>query len=374
MLRRTKRSSKIKTIHIIGSAELGGAESFFIRFVDALAQAGHETIAVSRKGGPIAKLLSPAVRQVHLPFASKWDYWTRWQLGRLIKAEQPAVVQTYMSRATRLTRMPAGSTAVHVARLGGYYTIPGNYDHAEAWVGNTRDICDYLIKQGLPAERIFHIGNFVPQPRNVSADELASLRAALQLPDDAVVVFALGRMIEKKGFQDLIEAFATLPPDHDGRPLRLLLVGDGTERERYETLAKKLGVIDRVRFAGWQTDPVPYFRLANVFVCPSRHEPLGNILLEAWTHRLPVLTTRNEGAQELVGDDESALLVPVRDPAEMANGLRRMLALTDAERTKMVAAGVETVRVHSGDAVIRKYLELYEELQRRKSSGWVKVA
>lgn len=374
MLRRTARSNKIKTIHIIGSAELGGAESFFIRFVDALAQAGHETIAVSRKGGPIAKLLSPAVRQVHLPFASKWDYWTRWQIGRLIRTEQPAVVQTYMSRASRLTRMPAGSRAVHVARLGGYYTIRGNYDHAEAWVGNTRDICDYLVKQGLPAERIFHIGNFVPQPREVPPAEIASLRASLRLPEDAVVVFALGRMIEKKGFQDLIEAFSTLPPDYDGRPLLLLLVGDGTERERYEALAGKLGVADRVRFAGWQTDPVPYFRLADVFVCPSRHEPLGNILLEAWTHKVPVLTTRNEGAQELVGDDGSAVLVPVSDPAEMANGLRRMLALTDGERQGMIAAGIETVNVHSGDAVIRKYLDLYDELQRRKNGGRENVA
>ena len=54
-----------------------------------------------------------------------------------------------------------------MARLGGYYKIDGYYRHAHAWVGNTQDICDFMVKEGLPPERVFYIGNFVPQPRAV---------------------------------------------------------------------------------------------------------------------------------------------------------------------------------------------------------------
>lgn len=362
------RSNNIKTFHIIGSSELGGAESFFVRMVEALARAGHETVAVSRRGGPISDLLSPQVKQICLPFANKWDYWTRWQIARAIRDERPAVVQTYMSRATRLTRLPPGSDAAHIARLGGYYTIRGNYEHAHAWVGNTAGVCDYLVQQGLPAGRIFNIGNFVPQPREVSPAELQALRTRLAVPEGALVVFALGRMIEKKGFQDLIAAFAMLPAAHAGRPLVLVLAGDGAERARYEELAAQSGVGERVKFAGWQEDPLPFFRLADLFVCPSRHEPLGNILLEAWTYGLPVLSTENDGARELVGGSGSALLVPVANPGALAAGLQRLLALDGRERQVMLERGRETARAHSEDAVIAKYIQLYGEVRRLKGT------
>lgn len=358
---------KIKNFHIIGSKELGGAESFFVRLVEALTKAGHETIAITRPDAPVSRQLSSDVTQLHLPFASKWDIWTRWQLSRLIAKHQPDVVQTYMSRASRLTRLPAASNAVHVARLGGYYSIPGNYDHAEAWVGNTRDICAYLVKQGLPEDRIFYIGNFVPKPREVSADELAKVRQSLQLPDNAYVIFALGRMIEKKGFHDLIEAFSKVPDMHRERPLILVLAGDGAERAKYEALAQQLNVSVRVRFAGWQADPAPYFKLADLFVCPSRHEPLGNVILEAWANGLPVLSTRNEGAQQLVDPDKNALLVPIADTGAMAEGVRRMLALSESELQLLVDEGYKASNAHSEQAVVKAYVELYAELKRVKS-------
>lgn len=334
--------------------------------VEALTNAGHETIAVTRGGGPIAKLFSPKVQQLHLPFASKWDYWTQWQLSHLIKKHQPSIVQSYMSRATRLTRLPKNSSAVHIARLGGYYTIPDYYDHADAWVGNTRDICDYLVKQGLPTERIFHIGNFVPRPRDVSIDEVSKLRNSLQLPDNARIIFALGRMIEKKGFQDLIEAFSMLARPYADQPVILVLAGDGTERSKYEALAQRLDVAEKIRFVGWQTDPIPFFKLADVFVCPSRHEPLGNILLEAWTNGLPILSTSNEGAQELIEPNRNALLVPVADPKAMAEGLARLLSLSRLELQSLVDEGYKTVNIHSEEAVVKAYIELYSKLRQMK--------
>lgn len=72
---------------------------------------------------------------------------------RLIRERQPDVVQTYMGRATSLTRLPGVSRALHVVRLGGYYKIDGYDRHADAWIGNTRDICTYRIAFGPRAGR-----------------------------------------------------------------------------------------------------------------------------------------------------------------------------------------------------------------------------
>lgn len=354
----------VTSIHVLGSHQLGGADWFFIRLVEALQRAGHPSMVVIRADSPVRQQLSPQIEQLHLPLASKWDVYSRWRLTRLIRARRPDVVQTYMGRATRLTHLPAGSHALHVARLGGYYRIDGYYRHAQAWVGNTQDICDYLVKEGLPRERVFHIGNFVPQPRRVEADELQALRARLKLPPQAFVVFALGRMVEKKGFQDLLEAFARLDAQVDGRPLVLLLAGDGGHREALEQASQSLGLDGRVYWAGWQNDTTPFFALGDVFVCPSRHEPLGNVILEAWQHGLPVLSTANEGARELVRDGENALLAPLNDPAGLAEALQRMLALSPAERQRLADAGHATVqREHSEQGVVAAYLALYQRLR-----------
>ncbi len=352
----------VSSIHVLGSHELGGADRFFARLVEALHHAGHPSLAVIRPDSPLRQVLAAEIEQVHLPMASKWDLLSRWRLTRLIGQRQPDVVQSYMGRATRLTRLPAGSHALHVARLGGYYKIDGYYRHAHAWVGNTQDICDYMVREGLPPERVFYIGNFVPQPRPVNADEVRSLRAHLGLDHDAFVIFALGRMVAKKGFRDLLEAFARLEPTVGGRPLVLLIAGDGVQREPLANTARQLGVASRVRWAGWQNDPTPYFALGDVFVCPSRHEPLGNVILEAWQHRLPVLSTRNEGARSLLRDGENGLLAPLADPAGLAEAMQRMLALSAAERGRLAEAGHATVqREHREDAVVAAYLALYEK-------------
>ncbi len=354
-------------MHVLGSRDLGGADRFFIRLVEALTRRGQPTLAVTRRGSPVARSLDPMVEQVHLPLASKWDLYSRWQLRRLLERYRPDVVQTYMGRATRLTHVPAGSRTVHVARLGGYYKLRGYYEHADAWVGNTQGIRDWLVQQGLPGERVFYIGNFVPPPRAVAPQELAQLREALALPAGAPVVFALGRLIEKKGFHDLLRAFAAVPAAIDGVAPVLVIAGDGSAREMLQRLAEELHVSDRVRWAGWQDDPVPFYALADLLVCPSRHEPLGNVILEAWTNRLPVVSTRNEGARELVCDGENALLAPVGDPPALAAAIVRALAMTQEARQRLAESGFQSVqREHGEDAVVQAYLVLYRKLSEER--------
>ena len=121
-----------------------------------------------------------------------------------------------------------------------------------------------------------------------------------------------------------------------------------------------------MHWAGWQNDTAPFFALADVFVCPSRHEPLGNVILEAWQHRLPVLSTHNEGARELVREGENALLAQIADPAGLADGLQRLLAPSPAARQRLADAGHETVqREHSEQGVVSAYLAMYEGLRRQ---------
>ncbi|MEW6765590.1 MAG: glycosyltransferase [Pseudomonadota bacterium] len=349
------------SMHIIASQTLGGAESFYARVVHALHEEGQRVVAVTRHGAQLGQCLAPDIPRHETWMLGHHDLLSRWHIRRLIERERPAIVQTYMSRATDLTRVPRRADSVHIARLGGFYKLK-YFRHADHWVGNTKGICDYLVRGGLPPERVHFISNFVDEGREVSADECLTARRSAGMPEDALVVIALGRLTRKKGFDILLDAFARLPASLHDRPLHLLLLGDGDLGDALRQRADQLGIDGRVHWTGWQTDPAPFFALADLFVCPSRHEPLGNVILEAWSHRVPVISTATDGGCELIEPGIDGLLVPPEDATALAGSMRELLA-DQGLRARLASAGRDTLlRRHGRDAIVRAYDALYHHV------------
>ena len=354
----------MRSMHIIGSRELGGAESFFLRLLPALAAIGeHEVVAVTRRDGEVAAQLCPSIAQHMVSLRNGWDLGSACAIRTLIRRHRPDIVQTYMGRATRLTRVPRDCGAIHVARLGAYYKIDGYYRHADAWIGNTRGICDYLVREGLAVSRVFHVGNFVDVPAPTPASTLNEFRRAYDIPEDARVILSLGRFVEKKGFRDLLTAFAQLPASCQSQPVFLVLAGDGPLRAALLRQADEMGLADRLRWVGWHTQPGPLFHLADVFVCPSLDEPLGNVILEAWAHGVPVVSTDTEGARELIQNEVNGLVTPTATPAMLSRRMADLLMAPPQERQLLVAAGRDEIEQrHSRDVVSQRYCDVYGQL------------
>lgn len=358
----TAESPLPRSLHVIGGKGLGGAERFFVRLVNALSRRGQPVAAVTVGGGEIARALDPAVRQYDAPMFATWDLYSRHLIRRAAADFRPDVVQTYMGRATRIVRLPPGRLPVHLARLGGYYNLKG-YRHAHAWVGNTHGIHSYLTSHGLPAERCFALGNFVDTPAALPPEAIESARQKLGL-GGCRIVLGLGRLHPNKGWSDLLQAFARLPERAGERPLRLVMVGDGPLREALANEAARLGLAARIHWTGWQADPAPYYQLADVFVCASVHEPLGNVILEAWANRALVVSTRAAGPLELMTDGVDGLLAPLSDPDGLAATIDRALGLAPDARDALVAAGAREVeRHHSEAAIVSAYVALYDRLR-----------
>lgn len=351
----------IPSLHIIGSRKGGGAERFFTRLVAALNRAGHPATAVCRPGSWVAENLDGAVPRILLPMPGAWDPVARWRLGRLIRRSGAAVVQTYMGRTTRLVRLPAGRKPVHVARLGGFYDLR-QYRHAHAWVGNTGELERHLRKGGLAPARIYRIGNFA-EPATPDPEAAARLRGQLGLPAECRVALCVARLHPNKGIDTLLEAWARLPAAPGGAPARLVIVGDGPLRETLQGQARALGLERQVVWAGWQDDPAPWYELADLCVCPSRHEPLGNVVLEAWAHRLPVIATRSQGPLELIEPGVDGILVPVDQSGELAAALSGALEMPEPWRTALGEAGFRTlVEKHGSRIIVDAYVALYRTL------------
>ena len=350
---------RISSLQIIGSKSFGGAERWFQRFSLELAAMGHPTQLALRRGYELETSDWQGLVSHPLAMHTVWDPVSRREISRLIKRLKPDLVQTYMGRATRLTHLRPGRDPVHLARIGGYYRLDG-YRHAQAWIGNTRGICDYLLQNGFPAERIFHIYNFFEPP--LETQETAS-RRQWGIPDDAWVLMTPGRLVPVKGQRYLLEAFARLPLELVDRPLRLLVLGDGPLGEQLKALSRSLGLEDRVIWAGWQNSTAGFYRMADMVVFPSQdEETFGNVILEAWAFRRPLVSTAFRGAREILRPDQDAVMVPCQDPDALAAGIRRVLESLDLQR-EMTEAGCRRLESDfSKTAVMQQYIELYSRL------------
>ena len=354
----------MRLMQIIGSKGGGGAEGFFVRLTNALDDSGGQLLAVTQPGSQVSTGLKPGLPQQHIAMRGVWDLWARWRISRAISEFRPHVVQTWMGRATRLVSLERGRLPVHVARLGGYYKLH-SYRHVHAWIGNTAGICDYLRANGFPRERVFHIGNFVePAPVADQASTIAT-RRRFGIPEDALLIASAGRLHPVKGFSDLLQAFSTLPPAIAGRPLHLLIAGDGELAPSLRDQAARLGISSRVCWAGWQRDIGPLLDVSDVFACPSRQEALGNIILEAWAHGKPVVSTATQGALEIMAHEQDGLIVPCAQPESLANALRDILTSDPKTLSVIGEAGRSTLlREHGKEHIIEQYLDLYRQLAR----------
>jgi glycosyltransferase involved in cell wall biosynthesis len=317
-----------RLLQAIAGAEHGGAETFFLRLAVALQRAGEpQRVLVRRNPARVQSLRAAGVTVTELAFGGLFDVATRLQFQREIAAWHPKIVLTWMSRATRVC--PRGDF-VHVGRLGGYYDLK-YYRHCDRLIANTRAILDYAVAGGWPRERIDHLPNFVPDVR--AAAPLTAKLAGSRGP----VVLALGRLHPNKGFDLLLEALAAT------RSVNLWLAGDGPLRGQLERLATRLGITDRVRFLGWRDDAPALMASADLLVCPSLHEPLGNVVIEAWSAGLPVIATASDGPGALIANGETGLLVPLPgtnggSPAALADAIERVCA-DPALRARLSEAG-----------------------------------
>lgn len=320
-----------RLLQAIAGAEYGGAETFFLRLAAALQRAGEPQLALIRRNPARAQSLRAAgVAVAELAFGGVFDLATRLGFQREIAAWRPNIVLTWMSRATQLC--PRGDF-VHVGRLGGYYNLK-YYRRCDQLIANTRAIVDYAVGNGWPRERIDHLPNFVPD----ASQAMPPLTGSAIASDGRVpVALALGRLHPNKGFDLLLEALSATAE------VNLRVAGDGPLRSALERLATRLGVKNRVEFLGWREDVPALMASADLLVCPSLREPLGNVVIEAWSAGLPVVATASDGPAGLVKDGETGLLVPLPGmngggPKALADAIDRLCA-NPALRARLGQAG-----------------------------------
>jgi glycosyltransferase involved in cell wall biosynthesis len=193
-----------------------------------------------------------------------------------------------------------------------------------------------------------------------SAKRRAALRREWNIPVDAPVVGSLCRLIEQKGLDVALDAFAQV---HLRDPQAYYVIaGDGRLLDPLEKQVRMLGLADRVRFLGWRSDAAEVYDALDVFLAPSRWEGFGLVLLEAMGHRLPVVGSTAGAIPEVVAEGETGFLAPPGDGSALVEPLAKLLA-DQALRQKMGDAGRRRLeKEFSVEKMVSQTIALYEDV------------
>jgi glycosyltransferase involved in cell wall biosynthesis len=185
----------------------------------------------------------------------------------------------------------------------------------------------FLQEAGVPADKIEIIPCGIPIPARFPSR--AEMRARWGIPKDAFVVSSLARLMPHKGMADLIQAVAQVP-DREGK-LRLVIGGDGPERQHLESLAADL-LQERALFTGRVKEASEVYAVADVFALASYEEGFGLVFIEAALQGVPSIGTDVGGVSRAILNNETGLLVPPGDPERMAAAIARLRDDPDLRR------------------------------------------
>jgi glycosyltransferase involved in cell wall biosynthesis len=295
------------------------------------------------------------------------------RLRAAVRRWRPHIVWTHSVKSHLLVRM-AGlcGRAKWVAFHHGYTTTARRtrvYNELDRWSLRGADrlltacsaFADELRRRGQhPARiRIQHMP-IRPAPA-VPAPLAAALRRELDVEPPTRVVLSVGRLSREKGHADLLRATAAIRQVRPSFPLRVLLVGDGPERDRLQALADELALGDVVMFLGHRDEVALYYAVADLFVLPSHSEGSPNVLLEAIDAGVPIVATGVGGVPEMVTGGREALLVPRHDVAAMTCSIVTVLD-DPGLQARLVAAARHRLSRHSPGEFFLDVTSIFQEL------------
>ncbi|MBL7068437.1 MAG: lipopolysaccharide heptosyltransferase II [Candidatus Omnitrophica bacterium] len=322
---------------------IGGIASYIVNLAKRLKRKGHKVVVSSSGGDMVDELTKEDIPHVYINIRTKSELSPKLLISMpkvlsLIKDEKIDVIHAH----TRVTQVLASAVSrllaiPYIATCHGFFRPHFSRRIFKCWGDKTIAISDavkaHLIDDFyLKPDNIALIYNGVDLEKfrkDIENSRKESLRKNLGLTDkERVVIGAIGRLSPVKGYRYLIEAFKRLM-DKDSGALRLLIVGDGPERESLKAQCLRLGVDEYVKFASPNPDTPLLFSIIDIFVSSSVQEGLGLSLIEALASGSPVVATDVGGIKSVVKDKETGMLVRPKEAGALAEGISQLLKSAD---------------------------------------------
>jgi glycosyltransferase involved in cell wall biosynthesis len=372
----------IRVLTLIESATVTGPSRNLIEFgkLAAIPEPGLppvEVIVATYQRGSSESPLATAAKNAGLSVFTiserrRWDTKVFPQLRQMIAECRPDILESRNVKSHFLVRM----LGLHrkcpwVAWNHGYTAtsvLDRTYTQLDRWslrgAYRVATVCgpfaEKLVSRGVQRNRITIIHNSVKPFVAPPLEQVQRVRHSLRLQNEAVIL-AVGRLSFEKGFADLLRAAAVLSTTKGVPDFRLVLVGDGPERESLARLASRLGIEGKVTMTGFQRDVKLYYSVARLMVISSHTEGSPNVVLEAMAAGLPIAATAVGGIPEILANELTGLMVPPRNPTAMAGAIMRILTDPELRLRLGAAARLRAESNFTPDAYKRSLVEFYQK-------------
>jgi glycosyltransferase involved in cell wall biosynthesis len=325
----------LRVVNAMFGAKLGGLEQVFVDYSEALASRGHSLVnfvAPDAEAAPALRMLGQPV--VEIGNFNQWDPLAVFRLRRALKESGAEAVIAHGNRAIHLMRGTARGVAPLIA-------VPHNINlksavGADFAIAINEDMRSRLLAAGQPPDRVEKVFNMIRRPSSPPRP------SPLRRPP---VIGAMGRFVEKKGFDVFLTALSLLRAQ--GRDFQALLAGSGSLEASLKAQASDLDLSGTVAFPGWVTDKAAFFNAIDVFAFTSHHDVCPVVLLEAFVFAKPVVLANCPGPREISADGEDSLLFATGDAAALADRLSLILAAPELALRLGGAAQAKVLHNHT---------------------------
>jgi glycosyltransferase involved in cell wall biosynthesis len=339
----------MRILHVILSRGFAGSERYAAELASFQALE-HEVMLVVRRLHRTrfgTSILDAVSSRVHVHKVPTW-LGTQRSLERCIEEFNPDVIHTHLRRSGRLiarARTKAPSVATLHNRINGPHFL-----ELDGLICNAH----WQVRQvpSTYAGKVFKLNQLFTPHRQLQSTEIEALRESLGVAPGQYLVGAVARLAHSKGLDYLIEAFrlADLPN------ARLVILGEGRERKRLERL---LG--PNMTMPGFRKNIKDYYQAFDLFVCPSRREPLPLVMLEAFDAGLPIVASTADGCRELI-EEYGGDLFPIGDVQALAAILRKHAS----EPRQRIARDLSPHLIENVNrTIVQAYLTLIEKRRQR---------
>lgn len=361
---------------VVHGLPVGGAEVLVSRIVRRLAERYRFVIACLDEIGELGESLSDeGFKIVNLHRRPGFDWRCVRQLSRFFAEEQIGAVHAHQYTPfayTAATRAFSRRPPVLFTEHGRFFPDLPNFkrkvfnrllpDRRDRFVAVGEAVRQALIhNEGLSPQRVKIVYNGVDLDAFGDKNEKSNrVRRELGVADDAFLVLQVARLDTIKDHATAIRALATAIERYPA--MRLLVVGDGPEREPIAAAIRQAGLMSQVTMLGQRNDVRRLLATADAFLLTSVSEGIPVTIIEAMAAGVPVVSTAVGGITEIIEDGVTGLLAPARDSDRLATALARLAADRELCRRLSQAARLRAETQFSEQQMVESYAALYDSM------------
>lgn len=355
----------MKILHYVDENRLAWGEAW-IQLLKELARQGVSNHAVCKSGGTLAARL--AEEGIARSTADKPFVCLPQGLGRIIDKTGPDIIHTRLSSAARIGGFWGRIKGVPVVQSVDKFPKARYHKKADFLLPCSGAVKTHLLSLGFPESGMRVILNPLDVERyRPDPAARAAKRAELGLGGGQLMIMAAGNFADCKGYDILISAYAgyleSVPSAR--AETKLLLAGDGEEKEKLLGLIRTLGIAENVIMPGFVADIRPFMQASDIFVMPSKKpEPFGIVLIEAMASGVACIATRGGGVLEIIAEGETGWMADINSAGSLCETLARV-AGNKEERERVALAGLKRAGLFGVKETAKQLISVYEQVLSR---------